>query len=123
MVLLLALPAAQKMQVPTVTLRQTDPLVFPGGVDSNTPVVWDRTDGRTEMIVLTSVGGRPSRSTGDYLTVLSDAVPVSIEPWPTGGNWMEAIIQDEDTWYGFYHNENQAAICGNRSRVSTDAAR
>ena len=115
MVSLLALPAAQKMQVPTVTLRHAEPLVFPGLVDSNTPVVWDRVDGRSELIVLTSFGGRPSRSTGDYLTLLSDAVPVSIEPWPTGGNWMEAVVTDHDTWYGFYHNENQAAVCGDRN--------
>src|SRR5688572_13520576 len=109
-------PSAQKTQtIPTVTLRQADPLTLPGGVDSNSPVVWDRIDGRSEVIVLTSFGGRPSRATGEYLTMLSDAVPVSIEPWPTGGNWMEAIVKDHDTWYGFYHNENQAAACGNRN--------
>jgi hypothetical protein len=104
--------AAQKTQLPAVTLRQADPLVLPGGVDSNSPVVWDRMDGKSELYVLTSFGGQPSRASGDYLTALSEPVPVSIEPWPAGGNWMEAIVRDQDTWYGFYHNETQATTCG-----------
>jgi hypothetical protein len=115
LVLLAPNPAAQKARIPTVTLRQAEPLTLPGGVDSNTPVVWDRIDGRSELVVITSFGGRPSRATGDYLTMLSEAVPVSIEPWPTGGNWMEAIVKDRDAWYGFYHNENQASACGSRN--------
>jgi hypothetical protein len=104
--------AAQRSQVPTVTLRQVEPMMLPGGADSNSPIVWDRMDGRTEMYVLTSFGGRPSVAKGEYLTLLSEPVPVSIEPWPTGGNWMEAIVRDHDTWYGFYHNENKATVCG-----------
>ena len=103
---------AQKTTTPIVTLRQADSMLLPGGVDSNSPVVWDRMDGRSEIYVLTSVGGRPSRASGEYLTTLSEAVPVSIEPWPDGGNWMEAIVRDQDTWYGFYHNETIAASCG-----------
>jgi hypothetical protein len=115
-VLLLGLdPAAQKAPVPAATLRRTEPVVLPGDVDSNSPVVWDRLDGRSELFVVTSFGGQPSRATGDYLTTLDPPVPVAIEPWPGGGVWMEAIVKDHDGWYGFYHNENQASACGSRS--------
>ena len=37
----------------------------------------------------------------------------SIVPWPTGGNWLEAVVADADgTWYGYYHNERQSSFCG-----------
>jgi hypothetical protein len=40
---------------------------------------------------------------------------VSIEPWPGGGVWLEAVVKDFDDWYGFYHNENRATVCGARN--------
>jgi hypothetical protein len=116
MVLLITVdPAAQRAGIPTATLNYADALVLPGNVDSNSPVVWDRLDGRSELFVLTSFAGQPSRATGDYLTTLDPPVPIVIEPWPGGGVWMEAIVKDHDGWYGFYHNENQAFACGTRS--------
>jgi len=108
-------PGAQNNRTPTATLRRAEPLVLPGPADSNSPVVWDRRAGRLEVFVLTSIDGRPSRTTGEYLTLMGEPVPVSIEPWPTGGNWMEAVVEDNDVWYGFYHNENRAAMCGSRN--------
>jgi hypothetical protein len=105
---------AQKMPVPTATLRQAETMYFPGAVDSNSPVLWDRNDGQTELFVHTSWGGQPSRSSGAYLTTLSGPAPVTIEPWPPGGNWIEAVVRDEDAWYGFYHNENLASVCPDR---------
>lgn len=104
--------SAVQRSVPTVTLRQAEAVLLPGGVDSNSPVVWDRVDGRTELYILTSIDGRPSKTAGDYLTLLEEPVPVEIDPWPGGGVWMEAVVRDNDRWYGFYHNENQATICG-----------
>ena len=106
--------AAQKMSVPTATLRPADALTLPGGVDSNSPVVWDGEDGRTEMYVVTSINGQPARSAGSYLTLLDNLQPVALEPWPGGGVWMEAIVRDHDAWYGFYHNENRASACRGR---------
>ena len=107
-------PAAQNPRVPavpTATLRKAELLLLPGGVDSNSPVVWDRVDGRTELHVLTSIGGRTSRARGGYLTMLTAPEPVSIAPWPGGGVWIEAIVKDRDAWYGYYHNENAASAC------------
>ncbi|MGH9350491.1 MAG: hypothetical protein ACRD26_24855 [Vicinamibacterales bacterium] len=112
-------PEAQKAPMtpvaPTATLRRADPLTLPGGVDSNSPLVWDREDGRSGLYVLTSINGRPSRATGEYLTLLDQPRSVEIEPWPGGGVWMEAIVRDYDAWYGFYHNENRAPGCGGRN--------
>jgi hypothetical protein len=107
--------SAQKTLVPTAQLRAAAPLILPGNVDSNSPALWDRLDGKRDLFVLTSFAGQPSRATGGSLTALDQPVPVSIEPWPGGGVWIEAIVKDRDAWYGFYHNENQASMCGNRN--------
>lgn len=104
-------PSAQETRTPTATLTPSEPMTLPGEVDSNSPVVWDRSDGRTEMFVLTSVAGQPFIAAGENLTALQPPVPVTIEPWPGGGVWMEAVVRDHDSWYGFYHNENQAEPC------------
>lgn len=112
LILLATHPAAQTTPAtPTVTLRIAETVTLPGGVDSNSPVFWDRREGRSQLFVLTSINGRPSRSIGEYLTLLSDPTPVAIDPWPAGGNWMEAIVRDHRAWYGFYHNENAAVGC------------
>jgi hypothetical protein len=108
-------PAAQKAPIPTAQLRTAEPMTLPGGVDSNSPAVWDRLDGRRDFFVLTSFAGLPSRATGASLTTLDPPVPVSIEPWPGGGVWLEAVVKDYDAWYGFYHNENRASVCANRN--------
>jgi len=113
--MLLGDPAAQKAPVPTAQLRAAQPLILPGSVDSNSPALWDRLDGRRDLFVLTSFAGQPSRATGDSLSTLDRPIPVLIEPWPGGGVWMEAIVKDEEAWYGFYHNENQAFVCGSRN--------
>lgn len=105
---------AQQRAVPTAVLRAADALVLPGGVDSNSPVVWERVNGRRAMFVLTSINGQPARATGAVLTMLQDPQPVSMEPWPGGGVWMEAVVTDRDAWYGFYHNENRSHVCANR---------
>jgi hypothetical protein len=107
--------AAQKAPVPAAQLLAAEPLTLPGNVDSNSPALWDRQDGRRDLFVLTSFAGQPSRATGDSLTTLDRPVPVVIEPWPGGGVWMEAIVKDHDAWYGFYHNENQASMCDGRN--------
>jgi len=106
--------------VPTAELVPVNsPVTLPGLVDSNSPVVWDRTDGVEQMYVLTSVSGRPSTASGDDLFALGPAEPIVMDPWPGGGVWMEAIIPDVDgTWYGFYHNEIVASsLCKGTKKV------
>jgi len=100
---------------PRVELRAGAPLKLPGEVDSNSPAVWRQIGNRTLFYVMTSVAGRPSTAVGSQLGRLGPAQPVTIQPWPGGGIWMEAVVTDEDgTWYGYYHEENVAVMCGSQ---------
>jgi hypothetical protein len=104
---------------PTATLLRNQSVTFTGDVDSNSPAVREIVDGQRTLVVMTSVAGRPSRSSGRSLRDLSPSTPVDISPWPGGGVWMEAIIRaDDGTWYGFYHNESPAVPCGSTTLVT-----
>ena len=106
-------PNPQAKLVSTTRLRLT------GSVDSNSPAIWDLTDGVLRLFVVTSYNGRPSTAGGRNLAQLGAAQSASLEPWPGGGVWMEAIIADVDgTWYGYYHNEMPAsAVCPGTDKV------
>lgn len=98
---------------PKAILIPASGLGFTGYTDSNSPVVWTQIRGRPILHVLTSVDGAPSRSLGPGLSNLGPARGVTIEPWPSGGNWLEAVVADDDgTWYGYYHNERPSQFCG-----------
>lgn len=118
---LAALPgraAAQAVPVPRATLAAASPVILPGPVDSNSPVVWDIEDGLVTRFVMTSSGGVPRLSTGTSLSALTRLGDVTITPHPGNGVWMEAVVADEDgTWYGYYHNENPAVVCGRPDRT------
>lgn len=91
-----------------------------GDVDSSSPVIWNQNDGVSELFVVTSTAGQPSRAIGEDLSHLGDPELVQIEPWPLGGVWMEAVIPDvTGTWYGFYHNELTADMCGDVQKAYT----
>ena len=104
---------------PRATLFPVTPLRLTGDVDSNSPAVWDRVSGVLRFFIVTSYSGRPSTAGGRRLTQLGAALPSSLEPWPGGGVWMEAIVPDVDgTWYGYYHNEMPAdAVCPGSTKV------
>lgn len=109
---------AEATRIPRMELVLASKLQLTGEVDSNSPAIWDRVNGRLTLFVMTSMSGMPSTAAGRELTTLGKASPVAIEPWPGGGIWMEAIITDEDgTWYGYYHNENPARVCGSEQKV------
>jgi hypothetical protein len=95
------------------------PLRLSGEVDSNSPAIWDRIAGVPRFFVVTSYNGRPSTADGRNLTRLGAAQPSSLEPWPGGGVWMEAVVADVDgTWYGYYHNEMPAdGVCPGSNKV------
>ena len=116
-----ALPSAQTSPAinPQAKLSSATRLQFTGGVDSNSPAVWELTGGVLRLFVVTSFEGRPSRAAGRTLAQLGIAQPASLEPWPGGGVWMEAIVPDVDgTWYGYYHNEIPAdAVCPGSTKV------
>ena len=104
---------------PQATLLPVTPLPLTGDVDSNSPAVWERIRGVLRFFVVTSYSGRPSTAAGRSLTQLGAAQPVSLEPWPGGGVWIEAIVPDVDgTWYGYYHNEMPAdVVCPGSTKV------
>jgi hypothetical protein len=111
-------PQAVLSAAPTVSL--------PGVVDSNSPAVWDLDGGLSKLFVLTSASGAPSLAAGADVTRLGGAGKVTFTSHPGNGVWMEAVVADEDgTWYGYYHNENPAVVCGrpNRAIARIGAAR
>jgi hypothetical protein len=103
----------QARLVPATELRLS------GEVDSNSPAVWDLFRGIPFLYVATSFGGQPSTARGRSLTTLGTAQPVTLDPWPGGGVWIEAIVPDVDgTWYGYYHNEMPATpVCPSSNKV------
>lgn len=99
-------------RTPSAHLVGAAPLRLPGAVDSNSPVVEAMIAGRRTLVVLTSWGGQPSRAAGRALDTLGPPEPVVLDPWPGGGVWIEAVVPDEaGTWYAFYHNERESAVC------------
>lgn len=109
---------AQERRVPTATLVSAPSLPLPGGVDSNSPAVWDLVNGRRLISVFTSIAGKPSLAMGTLLSRMGPAMPVTFVPHPGHGVWMEAVVIDEgDTWYGYYHNEVPAEFCGRPNLV------
>ena len=61
----------------TVRLTRTDVVRLTGDVDSNSPIVWDDSDGVPVLFAITSTAGRPSRANGQRLDALGE--PESIE--------------------------------------------
>lgn len=114
-----AMPRDSSGGGPRATLIRAVPLSLTGEVDSNSPAVWELIDGQPTLVVMTSMAGRPSRSSGRSVRELSPAAPVDIVPWPGEGVWMEAVVRaDDGTWYGFYHNERVAAPCGSTTKAA-----
>jgi hypothetical protein len=109
--------SAQDERLPGVRLTAAPRLTFPGAVDSNTPIVQDRVDGQQRLFAMTSFGGTPSLSVGESLERLPPPAAVHFQPHPGHGVWMESIIPaDDGTWYGFYHQEQPAEMCGREDR-------
>jgi hypothetical protein len=111
-------PADAQTPAPSVTLTPATEITLPGAVDSNSPAVWALVQGVRTLTVLTSVAGQPSLATGPRLARLGTAAPVQFVTHPGHGVWMESVIVDEGgTWYGYYHNEVPATLCGRVNRM------
>jgi hypothetical protein len=104
---------------PEAKLVSASTLRLTGQVDSNSPALWDLTDGVRQFYAVTSFAGRPSTARGSSLAQLGAAQPVTLDPWPGGGVWMEGVVADVDgTWYGYYHNEMPAtSACPGSTKV------
>ncbi len=103
---------------PRVSITPAPTIVLPGGVDSNSPAIWSNEDGVSRLAVMTSTAGAPRVAVGPALNRLGGAQDVVFSPHPGNGVWMEAVVVDDDgTWYGYYHNENPAVVCGRPDRA------
>lgn len=101
-----------------VSITSAPPIVLPGGVDSNSPAIWAMEDGVSQLAVMMSIAGAPHVSFGSALNRLGAAQDVAFASHPGHGLWMEAVVvDDEGTWYGYYHNENPAIGCGRPDRA------
>ena len=109
----------QALAVPTARVINASTLRLPVDVDSNSPAVWERVDGRLRFFVLASFNGQSTRAEGIDVTRLVPSGGVTFEnEHPGYGVWFEAIVPDVDgTWYGFYHNEWPADVCADTSRM------
>jgi hypothetical protein len=113
-----AVDAQNRTSTPRVELRSAPLLALPGEVDSNSPAVWDRVGGLNFLFVMTSDSGKLQRAWGRDLTTLGTPRQVAVTPSPGGGVWMESVIKDVDgTWYGYYHNEMPAEVCGRSDKM------
>ena len=117
---------AQSERPPSARLVSAPNLTLPIAIDSNTPMAWDLVDGVWTLFAVASWGGAPSLLAGSRLDNLQRLESITLLPHPGYGVWMEAIIPDEGgTWYGYYHHEVPADVCGrpDRSILSIGAAR
>lgn len=108
---------AQSIRPPTARLVSASRFVLPGEVDSSNPAVWSLVDGAQRLFVISSWGGVPTRASGSSLSALHQDGPVGFITHPGNGVWMEAIVPDaSDAWYGYYHHERPADLCGRSDR-------
>jgi hypothetical protein len=109
--------SAQSPRVPSARLIAAPRLELPAEIDSSNPAVWSLVDGINRLFVISSWGGVPVRSIGASLESLQNTGPVSFASHPGHGVWFEAIVPAEDgTWYGYYHHERPADLCGRPDR-------
>ena len=114
---IVATPDARAPRVPTARLISTSRIELPGEIDSSNPAVWALDNGVPRLFVISSWGGTPVRSIGSSIGSLRRDQPVAFESHPGHGVWMEAIIPDDaGVWYGYYHHERPADLCGRPDR-------
>ena len=115
--LLVATATAQSSRVASARLISSSRLNLPGEIDSSNPAVWALDHGIQRFFVISSWGGVPVRSIGASIESLRRDQPVGFLSHPGHGVWMEAIVPDESgAWYGYYHHERPADLCGRPDR-------
>lgn len=111
-----ALPA-QTPRTPTARLITAPRITLPAPVDSSNPAVWSLVDGARRLFVVSSWGGVPVRASGPAIDQLRSDGEVLFTSHPGHGVWVEAIVPaDDGTWYGYYHHERPADLCGRPDR-------
>ena len=102
---------------PSARLVAAPRIVMPGSVDSNVPLAWDGGDGVPRLSAFASWGGVPALLAGASLDSMQRIADVAFDPHPGHGIWIESVIPDESgAWYGYYHHEVPADVCGRPDR-------
>src|SRR6185436_13730535 len=115
--LLIAAAQAQAPRTPGARLLSASKFSLPAEIDSSNPAVWSLVGGVARLFVISSWGGVPIRASGGTLETLRAEGPVAFASHPGDGVWMEAIVPDESgAWYGYYHHERPADLCGRHDR-------
>ena len=92
-------------------------LLMPGAVDSSVPLTWDLVDGAPRLFAFASWAGVPALLAGASLDSMQRIDAVRFVPHPGHGIWIESVIPDESgVWYGYYHHEVPADVCGRPDR-------
>jgi hypothetical protein len=108
---------AQSTRTPTARLVSAPRLELPAEVDSSNPAAWALVDGVPRLFVVSSWGGVPVLTSGRNLESLRRDREVGFLSHPGHGVWMEAIVPDAPgAWYGYYHHERPADLCGRPDR-------
>jgi hypothetical protein len=106
-------------RIPTATLIPATTVMLSASADSNSPAVWEQLGSQQLLFLFTSFAGRATRHVGTQLSSMASAGLIRYgADAPVHGVWMEAIVPDDDgTWYGYYHNELPAEVCGDTART------
>jgi hypothetical protein len=115
--MMIATAHAQSPRTPSARLVSASRFDLPAEIDSSNPAVWALVDGAARLFVISSWGGIPVRTSGPSLDSLRAEGPVGFASHPGHGVWMEAIVPDDaGAWYGYYHHERPAELCGRPDR-------
>jgi hypothetical protein len=98
---------------------------IPAEVDCSTPMVWDLVDGSWTFFAIASWGGLPVLLHGPQLDRLQRDGPITMVRHPGhASGWKPSCQTTTGTWYGYYHHEVPAEMCGEtRSDDLTSARR
>jgi len=103
---------------PSAQLVSAPPIAIDARVDSNSPLVWDLVDGVPTLFGFASWGGAPDLLAGPEVASLRRVDAITLTPGAGHGIWMEAVVADDrGTWYGYYHHEVPADMCGRPDRA------
>jgi len=119
-------PLGAQSHTPSARLIPASTLPIDAKTDSNVPMLWDLVDGAPTLFAFASWGGVAALLAGPELASLRQIGTITMTPNPGHGIWMEAVVTgDSGAWYGFYHHEVPAEICGrpDRTLLSIGAAR
>lgn len=104
-------------QTASARLVSAPRLLMPGAVDSNVPFAWALVDGTPRLSAFASWGGVPALLAGASLETMQRGEPVAFRSHPGHGIWIESVVPDESgVWYGYYHHEVPADVCGRPDR-------